>query len=46
MRSTTCGPASALVGIFLGAFLGGYRQALKDPDINSSAPSVVSRALE
>lgn len=28
-----------------GAFLGGYRQALKDPDINSAAPLVVTRAL-
>jgi hypothetical protein len=27
----------------LGAFLGGYRQALRDPDINSAAPLVVSR---
>ena len=27
-----------------GAFLGGYRQALKDPDINSAAPLMVSRA--
>ena len=26
------------------AFLGGYRQALKDPDINSAAPPVVTRA--
>ena len=27
-----------------GAFLGGYRQALKDPDTDSAAPLVVSRA--
>jgi hypothetical protein len=27
-----------------GAFLGGYRQALKDPDIKSPAPLVVTRA--
>jgi hypothetical protein len=27
-----------------GAFLGGYRQALKDPEVNSAAPLVVSRA--
>jgi uncharacterized protein (DUF2252 family) len=27
-----------------GAFLGGYREALKDPDINGPAPLVVTRA--
>lgn len=26
-----------------GAFIGGYRQALKDPDINSPAPPIVTR---
>lgn len=29
-----------------GAFLGGYRKALKNPDINSSSPPVVTRARD
>ena len=29
-----------------GAFLGGYREALKNPDINSSSPPVVTRASD
>ena len=33
-------------GRAFGAFLGGYREALKNPDINSPAPPVVTRARD